>query len=248
MIGISIFKIGSVTVYTHGFFLVLGVLLASAVMYYLARVNKKNTTYLLDYIVYTALFGIIGARILFYILYRSDFASIVDIFKIWQGGLVSYGGFVFGIVAFVLAVRSSKEKILPWLDLLLVSALLGLAIGRLGSFLSGEIAGIASSGTLAVNGVYSVTLFESIWDFVIFVFLGVIYLKERSSIKPGILTLEVLMLYAFGRFVIEFYRAESKIVLGLSGSQLVLAVVFLVSVVLFVRQIITIQKGATDGR
>lgn len=247
MIGLIFFKIGGITVYTYGFFLVLAVLLASTAMLFFAKRSDKKTDYLLDYVVYTALFGIIGARILFYILYRDDFSNFVDIFKIWQGGLVSYGGFAAGIAAFILAVRASKEKILPWLDILAISSVLGLAIGRLGSFLSGETAGIASVGILSFAGAYPVTLFESIWDMAIFIILSFVYVKRQDKIMPGILTLETLMLYALGRFVIEFFRAESKIVLGLSGSQIFLTLIFLVSIGMFTWQLI-IKKGAENVR
>ncbi len=247
MIGITLFKIGGVTVYTHGFFLALGVLLASLAMYAFARMSGKRTDYLLDYVVYTALFGIIGARVLYFILYPSQFSGFIDVFKIWQGGLVSYGGFIAGVAAFALAVRGSKEKVLPWLDILVISSMLGLAIGRLGSFLSGEIAGIANTGTLAVAGAYPVTLFEAIWDFAVFVIFGLIYYKSRARLQSGILTLEVVMLYALGRFFIEFFRAERKIVLGLSGSQIFLMLIFLSVIGIFIGKLI-VQKGAANGR
>lgn len=248
MIGLSLFKIGSVTVYTYGLFMVLGILLACSAMYLLANTSKKSTKYILDYIVYTALFGIIGARIAFYILYRSDFSSFIDIFKIWQGGLVSYGGFIFGIAAFVITVRSTKEKILPWLDILLISALLGLSIGRLGSFLSGEIAGVAYNGFLNVNGMYPITLFEAIWDFLIFVFLTMFYIRGYGYIKSGMIALQGLMLYSLGRFFIEFFRAENKIIFDLSGSQVVLIIIFIISAVLFVRELGLNKKGISDAR
>lgn len=246
MIGFTLFKIGSVTIYTYGLFLVVGIILACVLMYYLARASEKKTEYILDYIVYTALFGIVGARLAFYILYHSQFTSFVDIFKIWQGGLVSYGGFIFGITAFILAVRSTKEKILPWLDILLISALLGLAIGRLGSFLSGEIAGISHTGFLSANGMYPITLFEAIWNFLIFIFLSVFYFRGHSSMKSGIIALESLMLYSLGRFFIEFFRAEDKVLIGLSLSQIILVFIFIISGILFASQVIG-RKGERNA-
>lgn len=247
MIGITLFQIGNLTVYTHGFFLVMGIMLASFLMYYAAKRGSLPTEHLLDYIVYTVLFGIIGARVAFYLLYSQQFSNFIDLFKIWQGGLVSYGGFITGIIAFVLIVRSSKEKILPWLDILAISLLLGLAVGRFGSFLSGELAGLPSSGIFQVRGLFPVTLAEAFWNLALFVLLSVVYFRNNTKIKPGILTLEVLMLYAIGRFIIEFFRNDSTMVIGLSLSQLVLAVIFVTSIAIFIKLILIERKGAKNA-
>ncbi|MFA7244091.1 MAG: prolipoprotein diacylglyceryl transferase family protein [Patescibacteria group bacterium] len=247
MIGISLFKIGSATIYTYGAFLVIGVLLSCLAMFFMARSSGKQAAYLLDYIVYTALFGIIGARISFYIIYHSQFSSFVDIFKIWQGGLISYGGFILGIIAFILIVRSTKEKILPWLDILIVSALLGLAVGRFGSFLSGELAGIAATGSFAINGLYPVTLFEAIWNLIIFAFFFIFFMLGNSRIKSGVIAAQALAMYSLGRFFIEFYRAEDKIFIGLSISQIILIVIFAFACILFIKQISFRKKGARNA-
>jgi phosphatidylglycerol:prolipoprotein diacylglycerol transferase len=233
MIGPILFQISSFRVYTHGFFLMLGVIFASIVLYWLANKFKYNKSIIFDLIIYTLLFGIIGARITYFILYRSQFESALDLFKIWQGGLVSWGGFIFGIAAAAVVLRLYKEKTLPWLDILLVSSVLGLAIGRLGSFLSGELAGLPSSGTFAISGVYPITLYEAIFDFIIFLILIFICIKYKNVFNPGILSLDVIMLYSLGRFIIDFWRAEEALVLGLSLGQIFSAIVFIASFILF---------------
>lgn len=242
MIGPILFQISSFRVYTHGFFLMLGVIIASIVLYWLANKFKYNKSIIFDLIIYTLLFGIIGARITYFILYRSRFESIMDLFKIWQGGLVSWGGFILGIIAATIVLKLYKEKILPWLDILLISSLLGLSIGRFGSFLSGELAGTPSQSILSISGVLPITLFESIYTLVIFLTLIAVCLKYKNIFSPGILSLDAIMLYSLGRFVIDFWRAEGVLTLGLSFGQIFSGAVFIASLILFLFIIMNLRR------
>ena len=242
MIGPILFQISSFKVYTHGFFLMIGVILASIVLYLLANKFKYNKSIIFDLIIYTLLFGIIGARVTYFILYRSQFESISDLFKIWQGGLVSWGGFILGITAAAIVLKLYKEKILPWLDILLISSLLGLSIGRLGSFLSGELAGASIQSILSISGILPITLFESIYTLVIFLTLIVVCLKYKNIFTPGILSLDVIMLYSLGRFVIDFWRREKVLALGLSFGQIFSGAMFIASLILFIFIIMNLRR------
>ena len=249
MIGPILFQIGSFKVYTHGFFVTIGVILASFVLYRLALKYHYNLSILFDLIIYTLFFGLLGARLTYFFLYRSQFENTVDILKIWQGGLVSWGGFIFGILAATVILSLAKEKILPWLDLLLVSSLLGLAVGRLGSFLSGELAGLPAKGFLAILGVYPVTLFESIYTFIVFLLLITLVLKFKSILPAGFLSLNVIMLYSLGRFVVDFWRAEPAMAFGLSLGQLFSLSMFTIALIIFIVLILQkrSQKRMTDA-
>lgn len=242
MVGPILFQISSFKVYTHGFFLMLSVVFAGIILYLLANKFKYNKEIIFDLIIYTLLFGIIGARITYFVLYRSQFDSTLDLLRIWQGGLVSWGGFILGIIAAVAILRIYKEKLLPWLDILLVSSLFGLSIGRFGSFLSGELAGVSSHSFLSISGFLPITLFESVYNLIIFLTLTAVYLKYKNIFSPGILSLDVIMLYSLGRFVIDFWRTEEVVALGLSLGQIFSAVVFIASLILFFFTIMNLKR------
>lgn len=71
---------------------------------------------------------------LFYLPNTSFWGS----FQLWEGGgLVFYGGVLFGLGSVVVYAWLSRIPLLPWLDLLSPSLMLGLAFGRLGCFLAG---------------------------------------------------------------------------------------------------------------
>ena len=144
------------------------------------ELNKKIV---LDLVIYSTFFGIIGARLLNYLLFNSRYESFWEIFYFWNGGLVSYGGFIFGILAFLMVLRAHKEKPFPWLDALAVGFLIGFAVGRLGSFLSGEAFGVAYSGFLSINETFPVTLLEFSWVLVLFVVLFLAMIKSSKATK-----------------------------------------------------------------
>lgn len=243
MIGETLFHVGSLTIYTYGFFVMLAVLAASVMIYLLAQKAKLQKTVIFDLVIYTLLFGIIGARITYYILYPDQFSSFWEIFKIWQGGLVSWGGFVLGIAAAVLVLKIYKENVFKWLDILAISCLLGLSIGRFGSFLSGELAGLPYKGIFSISGVYPVTLYESLFLLVIFFVWLIFYLNFRAKAISGSFGLGILASYALGRFLIDFCRQESDYIAGISLGQLTSLVILLMSVIVFVIYIISKKKG-----
>jgi phosphatidylglycerol---prolipoprotein diacylglyceryl transferase len=104
-------------------------------------------------LLYTAIFwvvvpGIIGARLFFVIQYWSvAYATTYETFglraALWSavnisdGGLVVYGSFLGGMAGLLLFVCKHRLPILPLMDLLAPSMMLGLAFGRVGCFFTG---------------------------------------------------------------------------------------------------------------
>jgi len=90
--------------------------------------------------------GLFGARLFHIAMHWSDYspfqehfepARILDWFKLWEGGLVFFGTFLFVIPAAWLYCRRHKLPRLPFLDLLAPGLITGLAFGRIGCFLNG---------------------------------------------------------------------------------------------------------------
>ena len=243
MIGEKLFQLGSLTIYTYGFFVMISILAAALIIYLLCQKSKLNKAVIFDLVIYTLLLGVIGARIAYFILYPDQFQSLLEIFKIWQGGLVSWGGFIFGVVAAIVVLKIYHENVLKWLDILAISSLLGLAIGRFGSFLSGELAGLPYSGPLSIAGFYPVTLYESMFLLILFFVCLVFYLKFKSQSTPGIFILGIFATYSLGRFLIDFFRQEGDLLLGISFGQLFSFVILLISVTIFIVYFITKKKG-----
>lgn len=235
-----LFQLGSLTFYTHGVLAVVGIIAGSILVYKLAKLLELNTDFFFDNIVYTALAGIIGARIAYFLIYSANFDSWTKIFYLWEGGLVSYGGFILGAIAFVLLLRSQKEPIMKWLDATSIGFFLGLFIGRIGDLFAGEYAGtLTNSKYLSVfsgNSQIAIPFFEAILCLIIFTIAIFSYYKFYDQLNSGILFLGTFFLYGLGRFIIDFGRDEKDLFLRLSLGQFVSLGVIIITFILLLRQ------------
>ncbi|MET0593699.1 MAG: prolipoprotein diacylglyceryl transferase [Polyangiaceae bacterium] len=87
--------------------------------------------------VFTALSAVIMSRVLYYVTNPGEFQSIWEIFALWRGGLVAYGGFLGGFVGSVIYLRREKVPLWPWADVAAPSLASGLLLTRLGCYLFG---------------------------------------------------------------------------------------------------------------
>lgn len=231
-----LFEFGGISFYTHGTFLVLGVVFSVLSLLFLTKKNKFNQKLLYDLVLYVLVFGLIGARVLNYLLYFKQYENAFQIFTLNMGGLVSWGGFVVGAVVAYLVIKKNKEPILRWFDILAISLLLGISVLRLGSFLSGESFGVQYSGFLSSQGRFPTTLVESIWVLVVFLIIFVWYNVRRGKIT-GSYFFAVIALYSMGRFVTDFSREEARVLLGMSFGQIFALVVSIIGALLYIKLI-----------
>jgi phosphatidylglycerol---prolipoprotein diacylglyceryl transferase len=87
--------------------------------------------------VFTALSAVIMSRVLYYVTNPGEFKSIWEIFALWRGGLVAYGGFLGGFVGSVIYLRREKVPLWPWADVAAPSLASGLMLTRIGCYLFG---------------------------------------------------------------------------------------------------------------
>ncbi len=84
--------------------------------------------------------AIVGARILYVITFwREEFAGkpLVEMFMVWRGGLVFYGGLVGASLGFILYARLKKLPLWKGADILAPSIALGYVFGRIGCLMNG---------------------------------------------------------------------------------------------------------------
>jgi phosphatidylglycerol---prolipoprotein diacylglyceryl transferase len=86
---------------------------------------------------WTAVYSIIGARLLYVITEWREFANPFDVFLLNKGGLVAYGGMIGGFLASWYGCHKRKIHLLRWADVAAPSVVLGTAITRVGCLLFG---------------------------------------------------------------------------------------------------------------
>ncbi len=216
-----IFSIGRVNVYTHGLLMVLGVTLGGLAIYFLARKEKYDTSFLFDLLIYAFLGGLIGARMFYVIIYFHQFGTIKEALFIWYGGLVSFGGILGGLLTAYFILKTKRENIYQWFDIGAIGLMLGWAIGRIGCLLNGDSFGIINASKIAIWGRIPTQLFESAWTLLVAVGLYFIFRRKKQyNLPAGVIFFLGLAGYALGRFAIDFYRDETIFFLNLKAGQI----------------------------
>lgn len=111
------------------------------------RIAQGNTLFtremLDDFLTWGILGVIIGGRLGYVLFYK--FSTYIDhpldIFKVWEGGMSFHGGFLGVLAAMWLFSRKYKISFLKTMDFVAPLVPLGLASGRIGNFINGELWG-----------------------------------------------------------------------------------------------------------
>jgi phosphatidylglycerol---prolipoprotein diacylglyceryl transferase len=131
-------RIGPVNLYAYGAMLALAFVAGTWLAVSRARTRNVPGSAIYDLVLWILVSSLAGARLLFVIMnfdYYRD--HLLDILKLWEGGLVLYGGIVFGFCAAVYFLKKNKLPVWRVVDILAPSLALGVAIGRIGCFLNG---------------------------------------------------------------------------------------------------------------
>ena len=249
-----IFSIGDVNIEWYSVLIVIGAILAIIMIIREAKRYGYPKDFVFNMCFWTIIVGIIGAR-LYYVLFNLDlYTNIVDVFKIWEGGLAIHGGIIFGLITCFLYCKKYKVRTVRMVDFIVPALLLAQAIGRWGNFFNGEAHGaVTSLGALQnlhipdfiiegmnIGGVYyqPTFLYESLWCL-----LGVIVIlivRRLKITKVGQPTALYLMWYGLGRFVIEGMRTDSLMLGGFKVAQIVSVIMIFIGLIMMM---ISSRKG-----
>jgi len=172
-----------------------------------------------DYITYIIIGIIIGGRLGYVLLYNFDYYlnNLIDIFKIWQGGMSFHGGLIGIIAVSVLFAKKNNQNPFIYLDVVSIVAPIGIFFGRISNFINSELYGIETNLPWAVKFIqidnlyrHPSQLYEAIFEGFI-LFLVLIYFRKKGFMKiPGLISGLFLIFYSIFRFVIEFVRVPDE--------------------------------------
>lgn len=250
-------QIGSLPIHTYGFLIAIGFIVATQVMQFNARRSGIDADKIQDLIFFGLVVGFIGARAMFVLTRFSFFMeNPIDIFKVWEGGLVFYGGPLFGIPFIMWFSKKHKLPIWRTLDCLTPGLVIAHAFGRLGCLAAGCCYGKPTGTQFGVilnselvdpasRGIHlhPTQIYESVSLLILFTGLMMIFRRKRFD---GQIALVYLMTYPIIRSIIEIYRGDSVrgfVIDGiLSTSQFISILVFIGALVLLVRRLKQVNK------
>lgn len=222
-----LFEVGGVQIYSHSFFLVLGLLTGLAVLLWEARRRGWSRSHTALIAVAAFVGGSLGARLSMVLFAGPSALEAITSYAIFDprlgpgsilGGVG--GGYVGGYVASHLSGRACA------CDAFAPAMALGMAVGRLGDFFSGED-GIGKPTTLPVGVpapgvdylVHPAPLYDAAFSLAWFGVL--VALRDRPAFADGTLLKLAIAGYAAFRFFAEFVRNNEVVALGLTAQQYV---------------------------
>jgi phosphatidylglycerol:prolipoprotein diacylglycerol transferase len=213
-------KIGPITIYSYGVMIALGIITGLFLARRQARQEEIDPDKIIDISFYLLIAALIGARLMFVLMnFKEYIADPLAILKIWEGGLVFYGGLVPAVVVGIWYIKRLGLPLWQVADILAPSLAIGHAMGRIGCFFAGCCYGgvcdlpwavtFTDPRSLAPQGVplHPSQLYSSLSLFALFAFL--IFLRKKKTF-PGELFWTYILCYAIGRFLLEFLRNDLR--------------------------------------
>jgi phosphatidylglycerol:prolipoprotein diacylglycerol transferase len=233
-----LFKIGPLTIYSLGPLWALAAFIAAGIV----RLELKRYGYdpeiAASVVTAAAIGGLLGARLLFILEEWESFTQAPFDFIFSSAGFSWYGGLFGGALAAVWVFKKHKLPLARATDIAAPALALGYGIGRIGCFLAGDatwgkvtdvpwamafpnaVAGWADplTGVPYPPGVkvHQTQLYELVQSLFVFTMLWVL---RKRSYPAGTIFYLYLVLAGLMRFIVEFWRANPIVNLGMTEYQ-----------------------------
>ena len=224
--------IGPLTVYLWGLFIACGIAAMLLVSRREAPRYRVSFDTIADLSVWVLIAAFVGARLSHVFLYDPGFyfAHPVEILKLWNGGMSSLGGMVFGTATAIIFVWRRRLDVRAVGDVLFRTMPIAWAIGRFGCYVTHMHPGMLTTRAFGVaypdGGRWDLGLLES----AVWIVIGcVVWLLPRST-RSGFYLVLVPLLYAPARFALDFLRVDDTRYAGLTPAQYGMILLFVMVV------------------
>ena len=194
-----------------------------------------------DYITYLIIGIVLGGRMGYALFYNFGYylKNPIEILMVWNGGMSFHGGVIGVIVASKLFSNKYKTNQFIFLDLVAISAPIGIFFGRIANFINSELYGRATDVPWSVQFTiidsikrHPSQLYEAFLEGIVLFFILGYFFKKNYLKKPGQISGLFLIFYSLFRFFAEYFRFPDPqvgyLILNLTLGQLISAT-FLVS-------------------
>lgn len=234
-------KIGSLSISPHGIGIALGFLIGARLMLPASRRKGVSDDDVYALLQRAAIGAIVGARVAYVANHLSDYGSVLDALKIWQGGISLLGGFAGAILLALPEMRKRRLSFWQVMDAAAPGIALGVIVGRIGDLIVGDHLGKPTSFFLgyrcpppnvatASPCLGTVVHQTALYDFLLSIILLAILLRLRRSPRyDGFLITVFGAWYGMQRVIEDFLREDVRH-FGLTGSQMTAIVTIAVCV------------------
>jgi len=252
-VAISVF---GVDVAWYGILIVTAILIGLIVTLYIAKKKQVDTEHIYNLLFWLVIFCVVGGRLAHVIgdweLYKDN---LIDIFKVWQGGLGFFGVLAAGLIVTVLYARIKKISFWILVDTMIIALPLVQAIGRWGNYFNQELYGRPTNSIWAIpidfaNRVAGFERFEFfhplvLYDSILFLLMFglMFYLFKKLKLFPGQLALIYFIMFSVVRFCLDFVRVGMPEWGPLLATQWLGIALFIFSILIFFRRYKRVNSG-----
>ena len=194
-----------------------------------------------DSITYIIIGVILGGRLGYALFYNLKYylENPFEILMVWNGGMSFHGGLIGVIFATQLFANKHKVNQFLFLDLVALSAPIGIFFGRIANFINSELVGRATDLPWSVQFIlidnikrHPSQLYEAFFEGIILFFLLRYFFRKNYLNNPGKISALFLIFYSLFRFFLEFFRSPDLhigyLFLNLTLGQLI-SILFLIA-------------------
>lgn len=243
----DLITIGPFTLHTYGLFVALGFFVGLVVTLRFGKAEGFSSQQIMDMGFLMIVCAVVGSRALYVLMNLSYYLrQPLEMFKIWQGGLVFSGGVICVVITMVWYTRKHGLSLLRIGDLWSPATAIGQGIGRIGCFMAGCCYGAPVDLPWAVVftdpnclaplnvPIHPTQVYSALTGFLIFGILLVI--RSRKAFE-GQVFVWYLILHSTARLFLERFRGDERTVLlesGMTLTQLISLIILLTAVVMLI--------------
>jgi len=240
----DLFSIGPFTLHTYGLLVATGFLIGLLVTVKIGKSAGIKPQQTMDMGFLIILAAIIGSRVMYVLMNASYYIERpMDMFKLWQGGLVFSGGIICVVLTVIWYTKKHHLSFWKVADLWAPAMAIGQGIGRIGCFMAGCCYGRPSGSNWGVVftdphalaplniSLYPTQIYSSLSGFVIFFVLILMHSRKKFE---GQVFLWLLVLHSTARLFVERLRGDDRgILLGgdMTITQLVTLLILIAAIV-----------------
>ena len=199
-----------------------------------------------DFITYLIIGIILGGRIGYALFYNFSYYinNPLEILMVWNGGMSFHGGLIGVILSCVIFGKKHKINSFIFLDLVALSAPIGIFFGRIANFINSELYGRATDLPWGVQFVlidnikrHHSQIYEAFFEGIILFFILNYLFRRKYIVTPGKLSALFLIFYSLFRYSLEFFRVPDPqigfLFLNSTLGQIISLLFFVIGVLLF---------------
>ncbi len=251
-----LFTIGKFNVYAFGFFLAVSFIFSTFVVWKYAKEEFKEEEYL-DIYLYTAIAGIVSARVAYILLHFSEFGTNILRYILVREtpGLSLFGGLIGAFIYLWWYTKVKKYNFRKLLDLFTVAASVAIVFVKIGEQLGGAGFGKETDSFLGVRIIgqtgrfHPVELYEAFVYFFLSIILVLIYNRTLKKTLPENTAICLFVLISsLSIFGLEFLKTSTVYWYGLSAKQIAALLMFFIILKPSISRLLIIVKSYKERR